>query len=135
MRYYLSLLLLCTFCVFASEHMSGKYEAVSESEWALSLVLNEDGTAIIEISSWVAGEYINRETQVYKGIWSHDGNIVSVSYNGITETLLYSETLSLSELGKSGGSPGLKGQAKPWDKGVIGSSSLWLSTALKEIYE
>ena len=86
----------------------------------LTIELKKNGNAIIKDFS-----------EKYSGTWHNKDKKVYITYNGITEELIYSESLSLSELGKSGGIPGLKGQAKPWDKGVIGTVSLWSSEALK----
>ena len=113
----------------------GFYKAVSESEWGLTLELKKNGDAIIENSSWMAGKYKERTIKKYSGTWRNQGNTVYITYNGITEVLIYSESLSLSELGESGGIPGLKGQSKTWDKGVIGTVSLWSSDALKNRFK
>jgi hypothetical protein len=131
----IAIFILMPLMAYAGDNIPGKYQAVSESEWSLTLELNTNGAANIETSNWLAGKHNERTIETYTGKWKSEGNTVYITYNGITEILKYSETLSLSELGESGGIPGLKGQAKAWDKGVIGSISLWSSDALKGRYK
>ena len=130
----LVILLLCISTVSIASSLTdnifGTYKTVSESEWEVSLELKKNGNAIIEDSSWLAG---NKERTItsHSGTWHNNGTKVYIKYNGITEVLIYSESLSLSELGESGGIPGLKSRAKSSDKGVIGTVSLWSTEALK----
>ena len=118
-----------------TDSIAGIYDAVSESEWALTVELQKNGTAFIEVTTWEAGKYENRQTQKYKGQWKRNRDIVEISYNGITEKMIYSDQLSLADLGRSESAPGLKGQTKPWEPGVIGSVSLWRREVLKDLFK
>lgn len=129
------ILFLAPVVVNAGDDISGKYKSVSETEWELSLELIKDGTALIEVSTWLAGKYSDRTIEKYNGIWRRENRDVYVTYNGITELLKYSEAVPIKYSGTSDKIPGLKGQAKPWDKGVIGSISLWQSKALKSKFK
>lgn len=115
-----------------SETISGVYEAVSESEWTLTINLMESGDAEVELSYWEAGKHEERVIEKYKGTWRLKGEEVSITYNGITENLRYSKSLSFAELGISGGAPGLSGQSRQKGKRVIGRTNLWLKDALKK---
>ena len=133
------LFLLCNSTVGIASSLAdkivGTYEAVSESEWGLTLELKKNGNAIIVKSSWTAGKYKERTIEKHNGIWRNEGSKFYITYNGTTEVLTYSDSLSLSELGESGGIPGLKGQSKSSNKSVMGTVSLWSSDALKSRFK
>jgi len=101
---FLGIFLLCNSTVGITgslkDKIPGAYEAISLPEWELTIELKKNGNAIIKDFS-----------EKYSGTWHNKDKKVYITYNGITEELIYSESLSLSELGKSGGIPGLKGQA------------------------
>lgn len=116
----------------SEQNVAGSYKAVSESEWSLELQLNPNHSFSLVHSMWSAGEYANRTTKRYSGKWSVDGSWVILSYEGITERLKYQENLSLEELGLSGGIPGLKADVVTDNRAVIGTNSLWKSSAIKQ---
>jgi hypothetical protein len=105
--------------------LEASYGSVSESEWNVSLNLKKGGVAEIVMETWEAGKYDKRDSEKTVGRWSAKGNLVTVEYNGITETFVYDENLSLAELGFQGGAPGLKQIRYADEKAIIGYYSLW----------
>ena len=109
----------------APASFEGPYASVSESGENVTLTLKSGGVAEIVLSTWPVGEYEKRETEKTIGRWSAKGNIVTVSYNGVTETFVYEAKLALAELGFKGGAPGLKQIRATDEKAIIGYYSLW----------
>jgi len=125
MKIYLAGLALLFATDANAEVPLGTYSTVSESEWAIYVVLKKGGTAEVRHESWNAGEYDKRDTTRIKAKWSATGDRVTVSYDGVTDVFEYTPALSLEELGLEGGAPGLT-QIKPIDKGSrIAGQSLW----------
>jgi len=134
MRYLL--LLLFSFSANASDNVLGHYQAVSESEWSLSIELKNKNIAVVEFSNWLAGKHNKKHVETHKGRWSKKGNSIVITYNGITEVVKYNKSLSMEEIGLAALAPGLKGQSKPTlKKSLIGLNKLWLTKKLKEIYK
>ena len=103
----------------------GSYQTVSESEWAVTLNLKEGGVAEINMETWQAGEYDQRNLTKIQGRWTAKGNIVTLEYKGITDTLVYDEKLSVQTLGYKGGAPGLI-QVRAFDeRSLISFYPLW----------
>jgi hypothetical protein len=105
--------------------LEGSYGSVSESEWKVTLIMKKAGVAEIIMETWRAGEYERREAEKTSGRWSAKGNVVTVEYNGITDTLVYDDKLSLAELGYKSGAPGLKQIRAADENSIIGYYSLW----------
>jgi hypothetical protein len=105
--------------------LEGSYEGVSESEWSVILTLKPGGIAEIANESWEPGEYKNRYVEKTEGRWSAQGNIVTLTYNGLTDTLVYDENLSLAILGYKGGAPGLKQTRTVDERSLLGNEPLW----------
>jgi hypothetical protein len=105
--------------------LEGSYGSVSESEWNVTLTLKNDGVAEIIMETWKVGEYERRDAEKTTGRWSAKGNLVTVEYNGITDTLVYDDKLSLAELGYKSGAPGLKQIRAADENSIIGYYSLW----------
>jgi hypothetical protein len=105
--------------------LEGSYGSVSESEWKVILNLKKDGVAEIIMETWKPEEYEHRDAEKTTGRWSAKGNLVTVEYNGITDTLVYDDKLSLAELGYKSGAPGLKQIRAADENSIIGYYSLW----------
>lgn len=92
----------------------GHYRDVSESESSIDLHLEADGTARIVLQTWQAGSD-EREITTHTGSWSSADQEITLSYNGGTETLQYSEALSFADFGCRGESAGSTGNTRdPW---------------------
>lgn len=103
----------------------GSYQTVTESERAVTLNLKEGGVAEIIMETWAAGEHDNRVEEKIPGRWSANGNIVTLEYKGIIDTLVYDEKLSIQSLGMRGGWPGLI-QIRAFDeRSLISFYPLW----------
>jgi hypothetical protein len=60
-------------------HLTGKFSAVSESEWTLDLSLEAEGLAVIDRSWWGgADDYSKTETDRTTGTWRAVGDVVTV---------------------------------------------------------
>jgi hypothetical protein len=105
--------------------IAGRYDALSESDWALSLILQSDGRALIEHTWWEPGEHGDTVLKRTPGRWELSGSEVILSYQGVTDTLRYSPRLSLSDVGGSGRRPGLMGVAPVDRHSLIGIAKLW----------
>jgi hypothetical protein len=102
----------------------GKYASISEANWDLYLELAEDGTAKVE---FVDRMNTKRDpiTEKAIGTWEANGALVYVKYDGVTDILCYSEEISLEELGRLGGKPGLS-QIQPFEEeSLIRGITLW----------
>jgi hypothetical protein len=124
----LGFLLFCctTSCTTShSGYVEGIYNSISESEWAITVKLNTNGSSEIQFEQWDAGKFNERSVKTEKGTWSINGNKISLKYNQIVDTLIYSDNVSLTELGLKGGAPGLI-QVPPIDKrSIIHGVKLW----------
>jgi len=112
----------------------GEYQAVSESEWSLELVLREDHSFSLELSTWEPGEHDKGEIKKYVGKWSFHDSLVTLTYQGLTEELRFDPNLSLEELGFEGGAPGLEGHTQK-NGAVIGNTKLWKRSAIRKLYQ
>ena len=112
----------------------GTYEAVSESEWTLSLTLHADGSAEIVHSSWIAGQSNEAAEEVSTASWSCSGNRVVVSMGDQRVSFEASDALSFADFGAAGSGRGLRSvesSAESFFRGV----SLWRSEDLRTIPE
>lgn len=126
--YVLAMLGLVLFCCTNSYPVSsveGLYSSISESEWAITIKLNANKSAQIHFEQWEAGKFNDRSVKIIEGIWSINGNKILLKYNDITDILIYSDDVSLTELGLKNGAPGLI-QVQPIDKrSIIQGVKLW----------
>ena len=123
----LSCLLMAGILTFGCSNtdVRGTYQSVSESEWNLSVELNDDSIALIILESWLPGEFESRQVDTTTGRWStHDG-VVLLSYDNVVDTLIYDERLSLKELDINGGAPGLVHRTRFDRRTLIGDTKLW----------
>ena len=89
-------------------HLTGRFSAVSESEWTLDLTLSADGSAVIDRSWWGgADDYSKTTKDQITGTWRAVDEIVTVRHGDSEERLCYSAELSRAELGETGAPPPL----------------------------
>ena len=126
MKRTLAALMFGAATVAAAEVPAGTYSTVSESEWQLYIDLKAGGAAELRHEVWPPGEAKEKEITRTKARWSTKGNVLNLSYEGVTDIFEYTPQLSLNELGLKGGAPGLR-QVKPIDKASrVAGHSLWL---------
>lgn len=106
------------------ENLLGSYQSISESEWQLTLSLFEKGQAEITIENWEPGQYEKRTVVKENARWTYAKDKIVVYYSDKSDTLIYNQKLSLSEIGKSGDAPGLL-QSKPGYHGRFNNVPLW----------
>lgn len=111
--------------ISANTNIEGIYKSISESEWAVTVSLLPGGKAEVKLENWLAGEYDKRNIRVVKGTWSKADSKIVIKYDGITDVLIYSESLSLSELGLEGGAPGLMQIPPIEEKSIVHGVNLW----------
>jgi hypothetical protein len=109
----------------ANTSIEGVYQSISESEWAVTVTLLSGSKAEIELENWLAGEYDKRTIRIVKSTWSKVDNKIVMKYDGITDVLIYSENLSLSDLGLEGGAPGLMQEPPIAEKSIVHGIKLW----------
>lgn len=105
--------------------IEGSYQTVTESEWNVTLNLKKGGVAEIIKETWNPGEPDKRSGEKIPGRWSARRNIVMLEYNGITDTLVFDEKLSIQSLGLKGGWPGLIQIRAFDDRSLISFYPLW----------
>ena len=105
--------------------IAGRYEALSESEWTLEVLLRPDGTGYVEYAWWEGDDDASRGTKRISARWNHSGEEVKLSYGEVTDTLRYHPKLSLRRAGRWGRRPGLTGVPPVHPQSVIGVSRLW----------
>ena len=105
--------------------IEGVYTSVSESEWDLILELKEGNIAEITLESWHPGAYDSADISKTDARWYQQGNKIVLKYNNITDTLVYDNNLSLEELGKPGGVPGLHQICAYDPNSLIANIMLW----------
>lgn len=106
-----------------SKKFIGSYQSISESEWAITLVLLKNGYAEIIHENWIVGEYNNRNITKTKCKWGAKGDFVILNCNDIVDTLVYNKTLSLEEIGEEGGAPGLLSKSNNYS--ILNNVYLW----------
>lgn len=100
----------------APDDISGRYLAVTETEWALELDLQPDGTALVTSTVWLAGERASTEevTQT-PARWQRSGALLNVTYLDTAPHVVVYELqpcLSYAAFGGNGCSPGLQPAAR-----------------------
>jgi len=116
------------------ERLLGKYEAVSESEWTLSLALQADGSAELVHTAWIAGQSDDAEDKVLSPSWSCSGERVVVLMDDGPVTLEASDSLSFADFGADGSGRGLK-SVESSSKLLLLGVSLWRSEDLRAVPE
>ncbi|WP_133502031.1 hypothetical protein [Cognatilysobacter terrigena] len=102
-------LLLAATVAAAAPPPTGRYVAVTETEYELELVLNPSGDAELKSHEWEPGEYASGPRSRLKGHWSTQKGTVLVAFpSGKTVSFHVERCLSHSEFGGKGCSPGLK---------------------------
>ena len=89
MRKLLLLPLVFPFGCFACEIPMGTYEAITESEYSLSLELLDNGRYRFVHKNWLPGELHHvGEEHIYKGEYRCEGNKVILEYTDIGEAIV-----------------------------------------------
>ena len=121
-----TLLLSGVVSVAAADVPTGIYSTVSESEWQIYVELKAGGVANIRHEAWLPDGNGTKNVKGTGARWSVDGNVLKLSYEGVTDSFEYTPQLSLKELGLEGGAAGLR-QMTPIDRGSrVSGHSLWL---------
>jgi hypothetical protein len=127
-----------TFCIItftpaALAGVAGSYQAVTESEWAVDLSLNPDGSALIEIASWLPGESEKAKVEKHKGTWTAEGSNVTVRVPGGQIAFVYVARLSFASFGRKGAAPGLRGVTSTFEPTLFVKRPLWLIKELNKL--
>jgi len=113
--------------------VAGSYQTVTESEWGIELSLNSDGSALIEIASWLPGESEKAKIERHKGTWSAEGANVVVNVPGGRIVFEYVARLSFASFGRKGSAPGLRGVTSTLEPNLFVKRRLWLTKELKKL--
>lgn len=97
----------------ADSSVAGEYMAVTESEWAMELILDSDGRATYRITTWEAGKRSSTNSRSsMAGHWKVEGRSVTVSLQGehAGQSAIYKiqDCLSYESIGRTECSPGLE---------------------------
>jgi hypothetical protein len=103
----------------------GTYQTISESEWNVTVELKHDNIAIITLENWFPGEYDSRNIETTAGTWAKHDDLVLLKYNQIVDTLVFDPDLSLEELGREGGAPGLEQRTSFAPNSLVHDNKLW----------
>jgi hypothetical protein len=107
------------------EELSGSYESISESEWSVSLLIENDGIANVQLVKWDAGKYEQRNITKMTGAWAIKCQLITIVYEGIKDEFVFSKSVSLEKIGLDKSSPGLV-QSKPYDsRSLVSGATLW----------
>lgn len=89
--------------------VAGRYQAVTETEYAIELQLIPSGQAQLEFRTWEADGSQPPTVQRFTGLWSRRGANVTVQFTtGRAATFVPVACLSYEEFAQQGCSPGLK---------------------------
>jgi hypothetical protein len=116
-----------------SPSVSGRYQAVTETEYAIELKLEPSGRAQLEFRTWEADDSTSSDTERFKGAWSLSGADVMIKLSsGQSVTFRPVACLSHQEFGQPGCSPGLKLiKTTMADRYGLQRFGLWRSDALR----
>ena len=113
--------------------VAGSYQTVTESEWGIELSLKPDGSALIEIASWVPGESEKPKVEKHKGTWTAEGENVTVQVPGGQIVFVYVARLSFASFGRKGSAPGLREVTSTFEPTLFVKRPLWLTKELKKL--
>jgi hypothetical protein len=122
--------------------VSGRYVAVSESEWSQELQLNADGTAELTNARWNAGASKNAVSHTYSGQWALDGDKISLHILESktdpgsvprAEELRYVAQLSLEEIGRTESLPGVLNVQSSAKDSPLWRATMWREDALRAL--
>ena len=112
---------------------AGFYQTVTESEWGIELALNRDGSAIVEIASWMPGESENAKVERHAGTWSASGATVALRLAAGEVIFTFVRQLSFAAFGKEGSAQGLEGRTATFEPKLFVKRKLWLVSELQKI--
>jgi hypothetical protein len=113
--------------------VAGSYQTVTESEWGIELSLNRDGSAHIEIASWLPGESDKANIEKHKGTWAAEGGKVTVRVGSKYIVFAYVARLSFASFGRKGSAPGLEGITSTFEPKLFAKRQLWLTKELRKL--
>jgi len=113
--------------------VAGSYQTVTESEWGIELVLNPDGSVLIEIASWLPGESDKAKIEKHKGTWTAEDGKVTVRVGSRHIVFAYVARLSFASFGRKGSAPGLQGINSTFEPKLFAKRQLWLTRELKKL--
>jgi len=111
----------------------GSFLTVTEAEWGMELELNADGTAALEIASWMPGDSGDPTVDRYEGSWTSAGDEITVSLNGEVVVLEYHPQMWFAEFGREGMGPGLRGLTSTFESSLIAGRVFWSQSALEAL--
>jgi len=92
----------------ASADVSGDYQAVTETEYAIDLTLQKSGQARLIFRTWEADGSATPSTKIFTGAWSRSGTIIALKLeSGQSARFRANECLPYAEFGQTGCSYGL----------------------------
>jgi hypothetical protein len=109
------------------------YQTVTESEWGIELALKPEGTASVEIASWMPGKPEDAKVEHHKGSWSADGANVILRVPAGAVTFKFVPQLSFAAFGKEGVAQGLQGTMATFEPKLFLNQKLWLLSELEKI--
>ena len=112
--------------------VAGRYQAVTETEYAIELKLEPSGQAQLEFRTWEADDSTTSDTLRFNGAWSLSGADVMIKLSsGKSVTFRPVACLPHQEFGQPGCSPGLKlVETTMADRYGLQRFRLWRSDAL-----
>ncbi|MFK2879459.1 hypothetical protein [Rhodanobacter hydrolyticus] len=92
----------------SSGNPAGRYQAVTETEYSITLTLDSTGKARYEFVGWEADGSAPKQRKVLSGTWHHSGGLLSLQFpRGRFATYSIVPCLSYHEFGQPGCSAGL----------------------------
>ena len=98
----------------------GRYTTVTESEWNVLIVLEGDGTAVVEIATWQPGESDRADVEKHEGAWVFEPPVLKLTLSEGEILLDFDSDLSFRDFGISGSAPGFRTIDSSFHKDLIG---------------
>ena len=103
------LLLAASTSLLAAANGPVRYKSVTETEYAIELVLEPKGRAHFTFDSWAADDSVPPSHEQLSGTWAQRGSRITVHLStGAKVTYRLVQCLPYQEFGQEGCSPGLK---------------------------
>jgi hypothetical protein len=133
MRMLLLLALAAAAGASASDRIVGQYKAVTETEYAIDLVLAANGLATLSFFGWEADGSEPDQQETLQGKWRRHGDLVTVTLKSHKYATYQVEScLSYQEFGQTGCSMGLKlARTNLQENYGLARFSLWKASSLR----
>jgi len=117
----------------SASSVAGRYQAVTETEYAIELQLSPSGQAQLEFRTWEADDPQHPTVRRFVGTWAWSGANVTIRFkSGRSATFAPVACLSYKEFAQQGCSPGLKLVTTTFPKQYgLQRFGLWRSDALR----